>query len=306
MSYDSTILAEPSLVSYWKLNETSGSAAADSANGNPGTYLGGYTLAGAPPGSLLGGSTLFNGSTGNVQVPTAANLHPTAALSIEAWVKLTGTDGNHHSILEAGYTSQTPPYVDYILGINNSNQFKFGLTTAGAELETYSSSLTAGVWYYVVGTYDGANLKLYINTSLVSTTAKTGAVANNNQLVSIARAYRGGYNSEAFGGSVSSAALYSDALTPAQITSHYNASGNPNVRISQEALLSVGQATPSARVSQEGLLTVGQAVPQARVSQEGLLTVGQAVPKARVSQMRLLLVVPNYISPNAPKMLAHV
>jgi len=46
-AYDALILAEPDLVGYWKLDETSGAVAADAAGRNPGRYVGGVLLAAA-------------------------------------------------------------------------------------------------------------------------------------------------------------------------------------------------------------------------------------------------------------------
>lgn len=46
-AYDALILAESALVGYWKLDETSGTVAADATGRNAGTYVGGVTLAAA-------------------------------------------------------------------------------------------------------------------------------------------------------------------------------------------------------------------------------------------------------------------
>ena len=76
-------------IGYWRLDETSGTAAADSSSGhaNPLTYQGGYTLA-TQPGAINGdrdpGVTL-NGSSGAVTA-TKATTTTTTNWSLEAWV----------------------------------------------------------------------------------------------------------------------------------------------------------------------------------------------------------------------------
>ena len=74
--YDVLVLAD-SPVSYWPLDEASGTTANDLADSNNGTYTSGFTLGGAGPSSNFGGSTAFNGSTGYVTVPNATNLNIT-------------------------------------------------------------------------------------------------------------------------------------------------------------------------------------------------------------------------------------
>lgn len=46
-AHDAAVLSEPSLVGYWRLDETTGAAAVDAKAGHHGTYKGGVTLASA-------------------------------------------------------------------------------------------------------------------------------------------------------------------------------------------------------------------------------------------------------------------
>src|SRR4030095_11249083 len=80
-------------VSYWRLDETSGTSATDSTGGRTGTYTGGDTL--NPTGALSDGADnagSTNGTTGYVAVPYAAALNP-AQFTLEAWAKPTGGSG---------------------------------------------------------------------------------------------------------------------------------------------------------------------------------------------------------------------
>ena len=82
--------------------------------------------------------------------------------------------------------------------------------------------LTAGVWQHVVGTYDGTNLKLYINGVLVETTADAGS----SETVTVTTAARiGNYsytNSSYYKGYMSNLGVWSAALTQPQIKSIMN------------------------------------------------------------------------------------
>src|SRR4051794_29175861 len=74
---------------YWRLGETSGTTATDTAGSNNGTYTNGPQLGSA---SLLGGeagnsAVHFDGTNDYVGVPSSGALSPTARVSVEAWIK---------------------------------------------------------------------------------------------------------------------------------------------------------------------------------------------------------------------------
>src|SRR5262249_24109805 len=73
----STSLTAPGLVSWWRGEGN----AIDAVGGNNGTLVGGVTYAAGKVGQAFS----FNG-TDQVQVPSAANLNLTSALTLEAWI----------------------------------------------------------------------------------------------------------------------------------------------------------------------------------------------------------------------------
>ena len=54
-----------------------------------------------------------------------------------------------------------------------SSQVEFGIKSSPDFSETTNITLSTGTWYHIVFTYDDANQKVYINNSLVNTTAFT-------------------------------------------------------------------------------------------------------------------------------------
>jgi hypothetical protein len=88
-SYAQTVLSDGP-VSYWRMEETSGTAAADVKGANAGTYTGGPTLGKDGLVHDGGKAPRFVSGTNWVSVPSSASLGPTAAISVEAWVRVEG------------------------------------------------------------------------------------------------------------------------------------------------------------------------------------------------------------------------
>jgi hypothetical protein len=66
----------------------------------------------------------------------------------------------------------------------------------------------------VAGTYDGANLRVYVNGVLAGTTASSRSVPGNSEPVLIGWTYSG---------NIDEVAIYSSVLSAQKITEHYNA-----------------------------------------------------------------------------------
>ena len=83
-AYRDQVMAEPSLRSYWRLGEASGTTAADQRGVRPGTYAGGVRL--AQPGAVPGDSAAsFDGLDDRVTLPAIGS---EADFTVEGWTKL--------------------------------------------------------------------------------------------------------------------------------------------------------------------------------------------------------------------------
>src|SRR5213080_3487444 len=86
-------------VGRWLLNEGAGTTAADSSGfGNNGTLSGGVRWTSGPNGAALA----FDGASGRVRVADAAQLEPSAMVSVAAWVARAGSPGVYKYILAKG------------------------------------------------------------------------------------------------------------------------------------------------------------------------------------------------------------
>ena len=174
-AYSTAVLDTANLVSFWRLNEQSGTTAVDSKDGNNGAYEGGETL--GVPGLVSPDSNdsdnlgaQFDGQTGYVSVQFATNLNQ-PMFTVEALVQPSGTDPNEHVIVssDTGYQLAIKgSTVEASIGNGGALQAPV-VVNAGAE---------GGPPYYIAMTYDGTNLELYVNPA--ASDGKTNFLANEN------------------------------------------------------------------------------------------------------------------------------
>jgi hypothetical protein len=215
-TYSQAVLSLPGLVSYWRLDETSGTVAKDQHGTNNGTYLG-ATL-GAP--SLLGGdidpAILLNGTSGQVAIADASSLDLTGSFTLSALVKPSSVTGKHQII------SKTSVY--WIQIVDGGMEFAFVDPTMAKQALTLSTGFAAGVVVHVVATYDGQALRVYLNGALAGSQAVTavpgGIVKMGSQL------YIGTWDGKSYflGGEVDEVFVTSSSLTAARVSKLYAAS----------------------------------------------------------------------------------
>jgi hypothetical protein len=210
-TYKSTILSTAGLVSYWRLDETSGTTANDQKSANPGTYTGAYTL--NQPGAIVNDSdTAVKLSGGYVSIPAASSLRP-SSITIEGWVNLAAV----------GYGRIFSTSGGVYLQVDSSNhpEFSYKGTDGNQHTVTSSTVLSTGTWYYLAGTVDSSgNVRLYINGALDSSLA-TGLPIQWGIYGTAIGAYGDG-SGGFLNGTVDEIAVYNTALSATTIQNHYN------------------------------------------------------------------------------------
>jgi Concanavalin A-like lectin/glucanases superfamily len=167
--YSEIVLGTVGLVSFWRLNEQSGTTAADSQDSNPGTYENGVSLGGP---SLVYIDTdnfaaSFDGTTQFVSVPFAANINP-QQFTVEAIVNPsaigTGAQDNH-AIVCSRHNDASNNRFGYIVSLS-TNEFRARVADGASTVTTVTvpaEAMANGGPYYVVMSYDGTTLSLYVN-----------------------------------------------------------------------------------------------------------------------------------------------
>jgi hypothetical protein len=211
-SYQDTVL-DSGPVSYWRLDEASGTTAADQKATNSGTYMNAPSL--GQPGALAGDSDTavsFNGANNYVDVPTSASLNITGPISVEAWIKVNVWDYDWQAIVAKGDSAYR------LHRYPASDNLAFG-TNAGDDVQG-TTNVNDGSWHHVVGVWDGSTKNTYVDGVLDTSCSDTGTLATNGYDLAI------GENLEATGrywdGSIDEVAVYNRALSATEVQLHYD------------------------------------------------------------------------------------
>ncbi len=214
------------------------------------------TAAGPQPPAYVGfeasnTALALNGTTGWASFNNPAGLNISNQISLEAWVKPAAVQGPVARILshgpqtissyEAFVGTVDPAGSDFLGATTNTSEVFLSIDGTGSTYSVGSAQYDDGTgttnifaasypvpagdlggsnWIYLVGTFDGANWKLYRNGSLVATQASaTGALPVD--LGDWAVGATGEGWAENFSGAIDEAAIYNTALSAGSITTHY-------------------------------------------------------------------------------------
>ena len=229
--YQGRILASGP-VSYWPLNETTGTTALDIASGiNNITYGGTYTLGDVSLRADGNSSVLFTSATTSAGGYTGAPYNPLVnpqqslnprQFTVEFWYKHLNTTPSQYLVsLQDRSGTPTANRLGYAFQRNNSaNRFQFTYGLPGNNNGTLQSStdLVVGSVYYAVATYDGTTMSVYVNGVLNSSAPVSYVQATATQ-PGFTIGSRNGNTANAC--NIQDVAVYTRALTADEILFHY-------------------------------------------------------------------------------------
>lgn len=217
--YYKIIRKENSLVSYWRLNEKSGTKVIDWAAryGINGIYNG---VSANGPGLIsadyLAGSKLFGNSSRNAEIPSVEQNQLVNDIAIECWV-CPYTNLAHSNIIGKVNSSIAEPYSLRV----SSGILEFGLGNGATQTTVKAiNTLAIGHIYHVVASSFKGNMSIFINGVKESTTLLgTQTVIDNDKPIYIGES---GTLTEVFPGLIGEMALYSGALSTRSIIEHFS------------------------------------------------------------------------------------
>lgn len=248
LQYRSDIYTPPPVV-YLRMNEGSGTTAADSSNA-------GNNLDGTLGGDASWTSTKykngpyaveFDGTGDYIDLGTSTTLKPNTAMSISAWVYADDL-GSPQAAIATCWPGQ---------GAESNYSFFFGTTDVGSGtgkvdwlvmkhpaggtgtwLQTDSAELTAEQWHHVVVTYSGADtrMRIYVDGSLKDASHLRNAVpaqiSQGSHNVGLGLNYNGSASYPyPWDGSIDEFSMWDVELTADQVSYLYGNGVPPNVSV---------------------------------------------------------------------------
>ncbi|MGB3910878.1 MAG: LamG-like jellyroll fold domain-containing protein [Pseudolysinimonas sp.] len=223
-----TPLDAPDLL--YAVSEGAGTAALDSSgNGRTGTILAGATrevgdCTATNPSLALGGTV-----TSGITVPGAA-ITPPNVFSIEIWFRTTSTRGGQ--LMGFGSSSTgTSAVADRRIWMRSNGALRFSIRENNT-VRTLNApgSYNDGAWHHAIATLSSAGMRLYVDGVLVASNNRDTAYHYNPygsagywRVGGDTTTGMAGVSDATLASSIDNAAVYSTALSPAQVAVHYAA-----------------------------------------------------------------------------------
>jgi hypothetical protein len=207
------------MISYWKMDEGSGTQVGDSVGSNTGTLLFNPVWTTGVDGSALyfHGGAQFDPNTDAVVVPHSPSLDITGSFTIEAWIK--ALPGQHYHMIvdkHSGPPGQPPDYRGYSLLLTEGRLrlviYSGGETIGDLGSVAGSPDLRDNEWHHVVGAWNGCTMRNYVDGELVGERAWAHPPGSNTANLGIGKRLLGWGGYVTFFGVIDEVAIYDEAL----------------------------------------------------------------------------------------------
>jgi hypothetical protein len=186
----------------------------------------------------------LDGTNDQVTVPSSSSLNQTSQLSIAAWIKADDWTGRNPRIVQKGIND-----TQYRLLFENGN-LVFSIAGKGTIAAPPPPN---GVRHFVVGTYDGAAMRLYVDNVLVASTTATGALPTTTEPLAIGNKPTSADARDPFDGVIDEVSIHSVGLTAAAIDQLWDAGTGPASNTPPAPVIN----TPTASTTWEVGETIG-------------------------------------------------
>jgi len=202
-----------SMLGWWKLDESNGTIAADnSGNGNDGTLQGNPTW--ETSGGMVDGALWLNGND-YVKIENESAFDITEQITVATWIQVDAFDKDWQAIITKGDSAWR-----LSRGPGNVLHFACSGTRPQTPWVNGQKDVNDATWHHVVGTYDGTEMRLYVDGLLDASTPAAGSIATNDYPVLI------GENAQLKGrqwnGLIDDVRIYNYHLSENEVTELYN------------------------------------------------------------------------------------
>ena len=225
----------------WGISNTDRSIIDLAGNDDNGLF-GNGTVANMPVYDFYNNGTLRFDGVNDYIFLNNSQLNIASSITVEAWVKY-NVQGGYNARAYSVITCKGYPWT-WLLE-DQSGQFNFRISTSVTADSNVNSSYSHGLntWNHVVGTYDGASQKIYVDGILRSSTSLSGTinVSSNDALVGTYN-----YGDYCLTGNVGVVRVYQKALSAAEVAQNYEAQKSKfaNTIVQQGLVLNLDAGNP--------------------------------------------------------------
>lgn len=168
-------------------------------------------------GKILGARTI---GSSEYFYRTESGIGGATGLTAQAWVKLSSTAATGYAISQ-DHSAGTRGWA---LGVTSAALPIFYLSTGTVGTVTATNTISTGIWYHLLGLYDGANIRLFVNGVEDGTPApKTGNVASPTARFGLGSRYSSGTSVQnVMSGDLDEVAVWLRGLSSTNISDLYN------------------------------------------------------------------------------------
>jgi PKD repeat protein len=217
------------LVAWYKFN---GNAGDSSGYGNHGT-VSNATLTTDRFGNA-NSAYYFNGSSSYILAPASASIQPKNSISIGVWINAESNGNQWTPILSKRNNYTSYPYDSYSFSrhpTNNSGKWSIGINGSTNIVGLYATQPpNLNNWQYLLATYDGQIVKLYVDGIFVASSAFSDSLIYSNLGLYIGNNSLGG---QYFKGKIDDITIHNRALNDNEIANLYSPIKNNTISGSQ-------------------------------------------------------------------------
>lgn len=211
------------LVAYYKCNENSGTTLLNTTSGINGTIHNGTGWTTSPV-QFSKNALSFDGTDDYIRIPGHNSLDIASAITLEGWIYATKNTGIQNVLAK----SSNSPNTGYIFPRTDDGWANIAFYLHIGSWRLLSAPFPSlNAWHHVAATYDGSQMRIYINGNLAASRAQTGAITVNANALTLGN--QPGYP-EYFGGSADELRVWNVARTQPEIQQSMNRELDPTMQ----------------------------------------------------------------------------
>ena len=157
-------------------------------------------------------------SSQSLTVADHADFGAMAVLSVGIWAYRDIDSGAQEGLF--GKYDQAAADRSFFIFLSSDCDIRLRIS-ADSEVVSCGPDMSLNQWYYIVGTYDGVNQRLYVDGILVDTDAIVGSITNSAEIVAIGASTSGDSPTEFFDGRIGGAFVTAATMTDREIKAEY-------------------------------------------------------------------------------------